>query len=102
MRQVLVDSARRRRAIKREGQVVTIDDDLPVDAGPEDHILAVDTALTRFAAVNERAAQVVEAHFFGGLDWVETGHLLGISEATVHRDWRVARAWLAVELGAVT
>lgn len=98
MRQVLVDSARRRRAIKRGGVMLTLDDDLPVDLGPAEYVLAVDSALTRLAEVNARAAQVVEAHFFGGLDWVETGKLVGISEATVHRDWRVARAWLAAEL----
>ncbi len=99
MRQVLVDSARRRRAVKRGGIVITVDDETAaLAAEPEERILAIDDALTRLAALNARQAQMVEARFFGGLDVTETAALLGISEATVHRDWRLARAWLADEL----
>ncbi len=99
MRQVLVDSARRRRAVKRGGIAVSVDDDVIIPAAePEERILAIDEALTRLAALNARQAQMVEARFFGGLDVAETASLLGVSEATVHRDWRLARAWLADEL----
>ncbi len=98
MRQVLVDSARRRRAVKRAGIMVSVDDSLPVDVGSEERVLSIDSALTRLSEVNERQARVVEARFFGGLDVTETAQLLAISESTVQRDWRFARAWLAMEL----
>ena len=100
MRQVLVDVARKRRADKRGGETampVTLDDALgPVSQ--HDDILSLDAALVDLARLNPRQAQMVECRFFGGLDVVETAALLGISEATVLRDWRAARAWLAAEL----
>jgi len=98
MRQVLVDSARRRRATKRGGIMVTVDDSIALDDGAEERILAIDAALERLAELSPRQARIVEARFFGGLDVLETARVLGISEATVHRDWRLARAWLAMEL----
>jgi DNA-directed RNA polymerase specialized sigma24 family protein len=58
-------------------------------------VLALDRALTELAAVDPRRAQVVEYRFFGGLDVDETAAAMGISTATVKRDWRIARAWLA-------
>lgn len=101
MRQILVDAARRRDAAKRGlGQaLVTFDEALGQAAAGPDEFLALDTALEELARVNPRQAAMVESRFFGGLDVAETAELLGISEATVLRDWRAAKAWLAHELG---
>ena len=98
MRQVLVDSARRRRAIKREAVLVEINESVPAPAAPEERVLAIDAALNKLSALNPRQASVVEARFFGGLDVAETAALLGVSEATIARDWRLARAFLSMEL----
>ena len=104
MRQVLVEAARRRQAEKRGGGVaaVTFDEALvggaPAGATTEDDLIALDGALDALAAANPRQAAVVESRFFGGLDPAETAELLGVSEATVFRDWRAAKAWLAREL----
>jgi RNA polymerase sigma factor (TIGR02999 family) len=102
MRQVLVDAARRRRAIKRGSgpAFVTFDDSLAAAPASAAELLTLDAALERLAAVSPRQAQMVEARFFGGLDARETAELLEISEATVLRDWRAARAWLAREMRA--
>jgi RNA polymerase sigma factor (sigma-70 family) len=70
--------------------------DRPVQG--EDELLALDETLTVLARLNPRQAQIVESRFFGGLDIAETAELLEVSEATVHREWRVAKAWLAAEL----
>ena len=100
MRQVLVDIARKRTADKRGGPeaiAITLDDSAAVtDAG--DDVLALDSALDALARVSLRQAQMVECRFFGGLGVAETAALLEVSEATVLRDWRAARAWLAAEL----
>jgi RNA polymerase sigma factor (TIGR02999 family) len=104
MRQVLVEAARRRTAEKRGGAnaaFVTFDEavDGATGAGSSgDEVLALDVALDELARVAPRQAQLVESRFFGGLDVRETAESLGISEATVLRDWRAARAWLAAEL----
>lgn len=100
MRQVLVEAARRRNARKRGGEVVfvTFDEDVrAADAGAAE-VLELDAALERLAAISPRQAHMVEARFFGGMGAGETAELLGISEATLLRDWRAARAWLAREL----
>ena len=65
-----------------------------------DELLALDEALDRLAAVNERYARVVECRFFGGMSVEETAGALGTSPATVKRDWTLARAWLNRELSA--
>jgi len=101
MRQVLVEAARRRHAAKRGDGValVTFDESLRhPDAGSE-HILALDEALGELARHYPRQAEMIETRYFAGLSVPETAESMGISEATVHRDWRAARAWLAVELG---
>jgi len=99
MRRVLADHARRRRAAKRGGGAVRV----PLDAlealgerevGADD----LDTALEDLARVDPRQARVVELRFYGGLSIDEVGDLLGVSPATVKRDWVVARAWLHREL----
>lgn len=100
MRQVLVEAARRRNARKRGGEVVFVpfDEDVrAADAGAAE-VLELDAALERLAAISPRQAHMVEARFFGGMGAGETAELLGISEATLLRDWRAARAWLAREL----
>jgi RNA polymerase sigma factor (TIGR02999 family) len=100
MRQVLIEAARRRNAGKRGGgvAVVTFDDALHDSATGADELLALDAALDALAQLHPRQALMVESRFFGGLDIPETAELLGVSEATVLRDWRAAKAWLAHEL----
>jgi RNA polymerase sigma factor (TIGR02999 family) len=101
MRQVLIEAARRRNAGKRGGgdvAMVTFDDSLEEIATTSSELLALDEALDELARIHPRQAQMVESRFFGGLDVAETAQLLEVSEATVLRDWRAAKAWLAHEL----
>jgi RNA polymerase sigma-70 factor, ECF subfamily len=102
MRQVLIEAARRRHAGKRGGgevEFVTLDESASgVGSGGADEILALETALAALAQVSPRQAEMVECRFFGGLDVIETAAALDVSEATVQRDWRAAKAWLAKEL----
>jgi RNA polymerase sigma-70 factor (ECF subfamily) len=80
--------------------VITLDDALAVPASSAEELLILDGALDALALLQPRQAMMVECRFFGGLDVRETAEALGISEATVMRDWRAARAWLARELGS--
>ena len=100
MRRVLVDHARARNAAKRGGALrVTLDEGVAgADDGAVD-LLVLDDALSRLAAAEPRWAQVVELRYFAGLEVPEVAEALGISTATVKRDWRFARAWLARALG---
>lgn len=100
MRQVLVEAARRRHASKRGAGVilVTFDEDLTPPATDAADVLALDGALDALARLSPRQAALVECRFFGGLDVAETAAVLSVSEATVLRDWRAARAWLATQL----
>jgi RNA polymerase sigma factor (TIGR02999 family) len=101
MRQVLVEAARRRNARKRGGTdtvVVAIDEARDGGALAGKELLALDRALDELAKLEPRQALMVESRFFGGLDVVETAALLEVSEATILRDWRAAKAWLAHEL----
>jgi RNA polymerase sigma-70 factor, ECF subfamily len=101
MRQVLVEAARRRNAHKRGGPdavVIAIDDDRDGGAWAGKDVLALDRALDDLARIEPRQALMVESRFFGGLDISETAELLEVSEATILRDWRAAKAWLAHEL----
>jgi RNA polymerase sigma factor (TIGR02999 family) len=100
MRQVLVEAARRRNAEKRGGDaaMVTFDEHTEYPATSADELLLLDAALEDLARVNSRQAVMVESRFFGGLDIGETAELLKVSEATVLRDWRAAKAWLSSEL----
>jgi RNA polymerase sigma factor (TIGR02999 family) len=99
MRQVLVEAARRRNADKRGGgaALVTFDEGLEGVSSAGD-LLALDAALDALARLSPRQSAVVESRFFGGFEVPEIASLLRISEATVLRDWRAARAWLAREL----
>jgi len=101
MRRVLVDQARRRSAVKRDGGVQESIDNIDIEAPVTDNadeVLRVHTALEKFAELHERQAQVVELRFFAGLTIEEIAALIGVSEPTVKRDWVVARAWLQREL----
>ena len=102
MRQVLVEAARRRNASKRGGAedvtVITFDESQGHAASCGQELLALDTALEELARIQPRQAMIVESRFFGGLDITETAALLEVSEATILRDWRAAKAWLAHEL----
>jgi len=100
MRQLLIEAARRRTADKRGGGVapITLDESAGELAAGDRELLALDGALEELARLNARQAMMVEARFFGGLDMVETAALLEISEATVLRDWRAAKAWLAHQI----
>jgi RNA polymerase sigma factor (TIGR02999 family) len=103
MRQILVDYARARLAKKRDGGCrVTLVEDLAVAEPGEIDVLAVDDALSRLAALDAQQARVVELRYFGGLSIRETSQALGISEATVKRDWATARAWLHREIESVS
>lgn len=97
MRQVLVDAARASAARRRGGGqiLVTITESISQPEIEPADVLALDRALTELASVDPRRAQVVEFRFFAGLDVEETAAAMGISSATVKRDWRIARAWLA-------
>ena len=101
MRQVLVEAARRRRAQKRGGDValVTLDERTAATVATAEDLLSLEEALKDLARMQPRQAMMVEYRFFGGLDLKETAELLEVSEATLLRDWRAARAWLAHELG---
>jgi RNA polymerase sigma-70 factor, ECF subfamily len=96
MRRILVDRARARRMHKRSGQWarVTLDDAQVVTPPLDVDVLDLDAALTQLAAFDSRKSQIAELRFFGGLSLEETGKALGVSLATVERDWQAARAWL--------
>jgi RNA polymerase sigma factor (TIGR02999 family) len=103
MRRVLVDHARKRQSGKRGGGGVPLDLDslegvLPGHSRPEE-LIELDEALERLIALEERKGRAVELHYFGGLSYEEVAEALGVSPATVHRDLRMARAWLLKELG---
>lgn len=101
MRRILIDYAVARRAGKRGGGIIAepLDDALVMAVSRSDELLALDEALHRLAATNERYARVIECRFFGGMSVEDTAEALGTSPATVKRDWTVARAWLNRELG---
>ena len=99
MRQILVDYAREKLAKKRDGGCrITLSEDVAVAESREIDVLAVDDALNRLSRLDPQQARVVELRYFGGLSIRETSDVLGISEATVKRDWATARAWLHREI----
>jgi RNA polymerase sigma factor (TIGR02999 family) len=101
MRQILVDHARTRHALKRGGHAVTLslEEDVIVTREREIDLVALDEALERLAAIDARKSKVVELRFFGGLSVEEITEVLHISEKTVRREWQFAKAWLLRELG---
>jgi RNA polymerase sigma factor (TIGR02999 family) len=110
MRRILIDSARRRRAARHGGQLrrIDLDDHLPaadvdsVAMAEHDELLALSHALDRLTAEDERKADLVKLHFFGGLSLEEAGEVLGLSRATAYRQWTYARAWLKDAMASST
>lgn len=96
MRHILVDFARRKKALKRDGEraSVTLDEGMAVVDRQSDEILAVNEVLERLAERNPRMSQIVECRFFGGMSVPETAEATGASERTVEREWARARAYL--------
>lgn len=96
MRRILIDHARTRKRKKRGGDRVRVPLDRVIDVSMEraDTLLALDQALDRLESRNERQSRVVHCRFFAGLSVKETAAALGISQATVKRDWAYSRAWL--------
>jgi RNA polymerase sigma factor (TIGR02999 family) len=100
MRRILVNHAKSRGRVKRGGdrKKLPLDEALTVSLDNSDDILAVDEALEKLAALDERQAKIVELRFFGGLSVEETAAVLGVSKRTVEREWTACRAWLRREL----
>ena len=105
MRQILVQRARARNAAKRGGGVkrVTFDEravgaPAPGGAGDATDLVALDDALSRLADLDPEQARIVELRYFGGLTIEETAEAIGVSPATVKREWTMARAWLKLQL----
>lgn len=100
MRDVLVDSARAKRTAKRGGGTtdLSFDDRWMIPDDRIDEVLGLDEALGRLAQLDARRAEIVELRYFVGLTIAEAAEVMGVSEATVKRDWMVARAWLHREL----
>jgi RNA polymerase sigma factor (TIGR02999 family) len=104
MRRILVESARRKKRNKHGGKHQRVDlmeHHLPAGT-PADEILALDDALTRLAADDPTAAQVVHLHFFAGLSIEQVAETLGVARATAYRQWAYARAWLRSTMGEGT
>jgi len=100
MRRILIDYARRQKASKRGGgtRPLPLDDAIALADERAQEMLALDDALTRLAALNERLARVVECRFFGGLTTEETAAALAVTPRTIERDWAKAKSWLYQEL----
>ena len=97
MRRILVDHARDKNAQKRDGgQKLALDDgiSLPNNEIREVDLIALDEALQKLAMFDAQQSKIVELRFFGGLTIVETAHAMGMSPATVKREWAIAKAWL--------
>jgi RNA polymerase sigma factor (TIGR02999 family) len=100
MRRILVDHARTKRTAKRGGgrRRLSIDDVEPIAPAPDEDVLALDEALTKLAAVDRPAAELVQLRHFAGLTLPEAAEVLGVSPRTADRLWAYARAWLHREL----
>jgi RNA polymerase sigma factor (TIGR02999 family) len=104
MRRILVDHARKKDAGKRGGDrvTVTLNEQLAPAKARELDVVALDDALNELSRMNSQHGRIVELRFFAGLSIEETAQAMGISPATVKRDWAVARAWLYRELARAT
>ena len=100
MRRILVDAGRKRAALKHGGRArhIALDEVPDVSVERATELIEVDEALNRLAGIDPRKARVVELRFFGGLSVKETAAVLKISEQSVLRDWRLAKAWLLQQL----
>jgi RNA polymerase sigma factor (TIGR02999 family) len=103
MRRILIDKARRKKAVRHGGELERTPLDSVVAPAPErsEDLLALDEALTTLAEKDERKARLVELRYFVGLTGAEAAEVLGISKATADRDWAYTRAWLLHEIGRV-
>jgi RNA polymerase sigma factor (TIGR02999 family) len=101
MRRILVDHARARHAARRGAGAykVSIDDVAVLSPVPDESLIDLDEALTKLAQFDPDQSRLVELRFFAGLTVEETAEVVGVSPRTVKREWRLARAWLARELG---
>jgi RNA polymerase sigma-70 factor, ECF subfamily len=101
MRRILVDAARARLREKRGGGVqrLSLDELLDEQAPRDRELVAIDDALSELARMDERKSRVIELRFFGGLSVEETAAVLKISPQSVMRDWKLAKAWMALQLG---
>jgi RNA polymerase sigma-70 factor, ECF subfamily len=102
MRRILLMHAREHRAAKRGGaaQKISLDETAIFSPAQAEELVYLDELLTRLAALDAQQERVVELRFFAGLSVEETAELMGISPATVKRDWAMAKAWLAREMGS--
>jgi RNA polymerase sigma factor (TIGR02999 family) len=100
MRRILVEHARRRLAVKRGSaeRKLSLDEAVGFSKQPDVDLLALDDALVGLAAMDPQKSRIVELRFFGGLTVEETAEVLGVAPITVHRAWRVTKAWLRQEL----
>lgn len=96
MRHILVDHARARATDKRGGEArhIALEDAISLSDEPDIDLLALDEALKQLATFDEQQSKIVELRFFGGLTIEETARVLGISPATIKREWTMAKAWL--------
>ena len=98
MRKVLIDHARNKKAQKRGGQKIALDDAVSFSSEKEFDLLALEEALQSLETIDPRQAKIVELRFFGGLSIEETAHVLNVSPTTVKREWTFAKAWFQREL----
>ncbi len=101
MRRILIENARRKKAIRHGGDQRRLDiQDLEIAApADDDQLLAINEALEKFAVLDQEKARLVKLRYFAGLTVQQAAELLGISEATAKRWWAYARAWLYAEIG---
>jgi RNA polymerase sigma factor (TIGR02999 family) len=103
MRQILVEYARAHRAAKRDGgRSITFNEEIAVFKNRAVDLVELDDALNDLAKLDPQQSRIVELRFFGGLSIDETARVLGISPATVKRDWATAKAWLYYQMSKTT
>ena len=104
MRRILVDYARSRRYAKRGGGLrdLSLDEALTVSQERTEQVVVLDETLDRLAEFDRRKSKIVELRFFAGMNVEETAEILGVSAATVMRDWTLAKAWLRREMNAAS
>lgn len=102
MRRILVDHARKKNSNKRGGEMISValDDALEVAAAESIDVVALDVAMEQLEAIFPQQSKIVELRFYGGLTIDETAEVLGVSAATISREWTMARAWLRRSLSA--
>ena len=94
MRRILIDAARSRKSLKRGAEKVPISEAPTISVEVDQHLIDLDRALVELAEFDPDQAKLVELRYFGGLTIEETAEVMGVSPATVKREWSIARAWL--------